>query len=291
MTTNEPMTPQEAPTEKESRRLHIAIPNYRGWIEAPHYQSMVTLAHAIGVVNRSFYWVCPTHTIVATARQIAVNKVLEDPDAEMLMFIDDDMTFGPGDYFALEKQLEENEDIDCIGGLCFGNSIPTKPCVFGLVEGHEEYNRENIWWHVLTDYPRDQTFQTYLTGMAFMLISRKMLDAMRRDENGEIIQNYLHFHYDHPMVFNEDLAFCMKARDAGFKIWVDSRVKIGHISKDRPLIDEHIYDAHGRAIEYNKGLPHYEPVSPEETWKIRPVEPDNVRDIVGDKAFAGFQKR
>lgn len=273
----------------KSRNLHICVLNYRGWIENPHYHSMVVFGHALGLMNRAFNWISPSHTVLATARQIGVNQCLKDKDAELLLFIDDDMTFMPGDFFDLEKQLMENEDIDCIGGLCFANSIPTKPCLFGFVEGCKEYHEEQIWWHIMTDYPRDQTFQVYMTGMAFMLIKRKMLDEMRRDEDGEIIPNYMHFHYHHPLVFNEDLAFCMKARDKGFKVWVDSRVKIGHIWKDRPIISEHIYDSHGRAIEYSKGLPHYGPVSKDESWKIKPVEPEKVADVVGDQAFAGFQ--
>jgi len=277
------MSDDNGKTRVLKRDLHIAIPNYRGTVEQAHYMSMVTFGHALGLMNRSFNWVCPTHTIVATARQIAVNNLLRDPEGEWLLFIDDDMVFSPQDFFNIEKQLLERDDIDCIGGLCMANSLPTKPCVFGMVEGCEEYHQERIWWHIMTDYPRDQTFQVYLTGMAFMLIKKSMLDAMRRDEDGNVIPNYMHFHYDHPMIFNEDLAFCMRAKDAGFKVWVDSRVKIGHIAKDRVIISEEIYDTHNRAIEYNKGLPHYEPVSEDKTWMVRPVEMEKVADIVSDK--------
>ena len=44
------------------------------------------------------------------------------------------------------------------------------------------------------------------------------------------------------MFGTEDIGFCINAGEKGYDIWCDSRVKLGHISKDRPIISEETYE-------------------------------------------------
>lgn len=254
--------------------LHIGRPSYRGWTEAGAVESLMILTHALGLRRRSFNYIAPSGTIVSTARQMAVNQVLHDPEAEFLFFVDDDMTFTPADYFSLEQQMID-DDLDYISGLCFKNAIPTTPCVFGLVDGVEEYSKTACWWSFITDYPKDQLFECYLTGLAFSLISKRLLVKMCEQQKAihapDGSDQYSHFHMPHPLVQNEDLAFCMKARQAGARIMADSRVKIGHISKDRPIINEDIYEMHKGATEYSFEYGRFQQKSLDEPWKIVPV--------------------
>lgn len=258
--------------------LHIARPSYRGWTESAPTESLVLFAHALGLRHRSFNYISPTGTIVSVSRQMAVNQVLHDEEAEFLMFLDDDMTFLPADYFSLETQMID-EDLDFISGLCFKNSIPTSPCVFGFVKGCTEFSHSHCWWTFMTDYPEDQLFQAYMTGLAFTLIRKRLLVKMcERQEKEETVldgpnglKQYSHFHLPHPFVHNEDLAFCMKARMAGAKIMVDSRVKIGHVSKDRPIINEYIYKMHKNTPEYSFEYGRFMPDSAENSWQVVPV--------------------
>lgn len=255
--------------------LHIARPSYRGWTESAAVESLMIFTHALGLRHRSFNYISPTGTIVSISRQMAVNQVLHDEEAEFLLFVDDDMTFLPADYFALEQQMID-DDLDYISGLCFKNAIPTTPCVFGMVEGVEQYSKTACWWTFMTDYPEDQTFEAYMTGMAFSLIRKRLLVKMCENETiltgPEGQKQYSHFHMPHPLVHNEDLAFCMKAREVGARIMVDSRVKIGHISKDRPIIDERIYKMHQNAPEYSFDYGRFMPKSSEESWIVVPVQ-------------------
>lgn len=263
--------------------LHIGTPNYRGVVEQQHHKCMGLLLHALGQQRRGFNWVGPTGTIVGTARQECVNQLLSDPEGQYLFFIDDDMTFEVEDFFRLEKYIIEN-DLDYVTGLCFSNEIPTKPCIFGMVEGCTEMSDEHLWWNIMTDYPRDQLFEIYMSGLAFAVISKRMLNEMRKiDDRVVDFPKYSHFHMDHIYVQNEDLAFCIKARQAGFKLHCDSSVKIGHISKSRPIINEAIWDMHGDAIEYAKEIPRSVPVSPDKTWMVRHLNPEITQTLAEER--------
>ncbi len=228
-------------------RIHICVPNYRGVIEALHHESMIQLAHALGVRKRSFNFINPSHTIASLARQICVNTALADPQMSHVLFIDDDMVFGPEQFAALEKAFFE-QGLDFLGALAFSNSIPTKPCVFGLNPDYPEWG-DTQWWHLCTDYPKAEVVEVYATGFGMCMISRRMLDGMKEyRKHGQLFQ------FEHPLCPNEDIAFCLNAHKAGFKLYVDTGVSIGHISKDRAVIGEDVYEAQEDALEYTGNL-------------------------------------
>ena len=222
-------------------RVWVCIPNYHGLTKTPAKISQLSLFHLLGMQNRCPGFSEPTNTIVSVARQYCVNQALNDQDASHVVFIDADMTFGPEQYLALETEFINN-DLDFLSAMAFSNSIPTKPCVFGRNPEFEEWG-EKPWWHVITDYPRDQRFEVYASGMGMTLISKRMLEAMRGETEG-----YQHFVYPHAMAPNEDIAFCLNAKKCGYKLYVDSRVCIGHISKEEPIITEDTYIGQGTAL-------------------------------------------
>ncbi len=248
-------------------RLFICVPNHSGMVQQKHYMSMYPLMHKFGTMGRDINVVTEGHTIVHTARMSCVNQVLSCEECTHVLWVDDDMVFTPEHYLALEAELVMN-DLDFISALCFSNSTPTKPCVFGRVPGVEEFGPES-WWSVMSDYPgceREVTedgqikvikpwgehrrFRVYASGFAFCLMTKRMLDNMRRDKDGEIIEGYHHFVSPSMNVPNEDVAFCINAGIAGYKLYADSRVNVGHIQRDQHIITEETYRAHGDAIEY-----------------------------------------
>ena len=231
---------------KNHGKMHICMPNYRGTMESQAYESLMSLWHTMGVRRREFNFSNYQGTVVSQARQMCVDTALTDPDCEYIVFIDDDMVYTPEDFLRLEIEMFD-KDLDYVAALGFSNSIPTKPCVFGKYPGLHPQDESKTWWHIVTDYPKNQLFKCYATGMGMTFIRKRMLDKMRRKENGEVDPGYQHF--VHKTIPNEDVAFGVKAQEQGFELWCDSRVKIGHISKDRPIISEETYYALGDAIE------------------------------------------
>lgn len=238
---------------KRVEHLHVCVPNYRGLVETPFHTSILSLFHFFGTRRDHVQYVQPTHTVVATARQTCVEAALSSPRCSHVLFIDDDMVFGPEQYLALEREMLDN-DLDFLGALAFSNSVPTKPCVFGEHPVIPAWG-DKPWWYILTDYPLRQRFEVAATGFGMALISRRLLQALSNQFVFEMPEGFDGLDmFTFPGVRNEDVAFCLRARKAGFKLWVDSRVAIGHISKDRPVIDEATYRAQGLAPEYHLGI-------------------------------------
>lgn len=271
------MKPPKHPVE----RLCICVPNHSGTVQQKHYMSMYALMHQLGSIDRDINVVTEGHTIVHTARQSCVAQALASEECTHVLWIDDDMVFTREHYMALEVELVMN-DLDYLSGMCFSNSSPTRPCVFGRVPGIEEFGPE-AWWSGMTDYPgcqREATdekgrisvvqpwgehrrFRVYATGFAFVLMTKRMLDDMRRDEKGEIIEGYHHFICPSMNVPNEDVAFCINAGIKGYKLYADSRINIGHIQRDQHVITEETYNGHGDAPEYMGSMERFKYVDDE----------------------------
>lgn len=101
-------------------------------------------------------------------------------------------------------------DVDVVVPLCLKRSPPYDPVVYS----HQNELGEYVGY---TDLPSSGLVEVHAAGSAGMLIRRRVLDAL-----------------DDPVFeshggLNEDLSFCAKARDAGFRIWCDVDARLGHI--------------------------------------------------------------
>jgi len=136
-------------------------------------------------------------------------KRFVETDADYLLFVDTDMTWGTLGFNPLDNLISHDKDI--VGGLYFtrgktGTHPVYNPWVVGeLPTGIKEVNE---------------------VGTGFMLISKKCMEKildnhkfpfMPMEHNGDYL--------------SEDYAFCKRARDLGFKVFVDGKVRLGHIGK------------------------------------------------------------
>ena len=101
-------------------------------------------------------------------------------------------------------------------------------CQFATVrEWDEEFFKANGSFQFLT--PADIASQQGLinvayTGMGFMLIKRGVFEAIEYPWFKPIEKRIGHM-VDFTM---EDVAFCLRAREKGFKILIDPAVRVGH---------------------------------------------------------------
>jgi len=135
------------------------------------------------------------------------NKIFETARilGENLLFIDSDMVFTPEDVACMEKHLETN---DIVTGVCVTGFPDYPPAIFKIENGS----------YVLTK-PTDEVDGC---GGAFLGISTRVLNRMIEPftpiEDKKTGQFY-----------GEDISFCIRAREQGFKIICDPKLLIGHI--------------------------------------------------------------
>lgn len=144
---------------------------------------------------------------IASKRNHIVGRFLEDPDAEWLLFVDSDQT--PPRVAALQL-LSVGEGI--VSGLIFGRVPPHLPCC-----GHTDADGRASPLQKIS--PRTTPIvEVDWVGAGCILIRRRVLEALEEP----------YFEHTEPGA-GEDTYFCRKAREAGFNLYVDTRLDVGHI--------------------------------------------------------------
>ena len=141
-------------------------------------------------------------SLVYIARETAAKTFLEG-NYDALLFVDSDMVC-PIDM--LVRLIEADKDI--VSGLAFKRFPPYEPCIF------KKCDREGTeFW---LDYPKG-LIEIQGVGMACTLIKRKVFEAVPQP-----------WFFPEPNI-GEDLAFCIRAREAGYKIYCDTNLICGHV--------------------------------------------------------------
>ena len=168
--------------------------------------------------------------LISRSRSLMASAFLRS-DADVLLTIDSDIWFRPEDALGLcQKAL----DYDMIGACYVTRSAQPQPAML-LPPG------EQVLFMAATS-PVEVPFIS--TG--FMAVSRKPFEALRdtlphchQNWRGEGDQDrsfwpfYMPYTIPWPggdvnMYLSEDWAFCQRARDAGFKVWLDPSIRLGH---------------------------------------------------------------
>jgi len=184
------------------KQLLIAVP-HPGFIHHRFWMDTLFLAKPPGT---EFVEVVRTSAI-HDARNLVVRKALEG-NFKYLLFIDSDMRIPPGAIF---KLMSYGKPVTA--GYFFSRSGNHFPCAFTETKDRE---------YVSLFEPNSGLKEVDAVGMAFTLIETHVLKQLKDPwfEWGK---------------YGEDIGFCRKVRDLGYKIFVDTDLVIRHI----PMFDEH----------------------------------------------------
>jgi hypothetical protein len=150
---------------------------------------------------------CPigSRTLWQVGNDIAGNRngACAQADGDWVWFIDDDHTFAPDILLRLLAR-----DVDIVAPLCLRRVQPFHPVACDLDGRHLDVTR----------YAHGELVEVEHTGSSGMLIRRRVLEQVEAPwfELGNGV--------------SEDVAFCRKAREAGFLVHVDMGVPLGHIT-------------------------------------------------------------
>lgn len=144
-------------------------------------------------------------------------KIFHGKEYDYMMWIDSDMVFEPEDF---QRLLDADKNI--ISGVA---AIDSKGMTaVGFINNFNPTHYIN--GRMLDQHPvdKDGLIELDFCGFAFLLIKKGVFESMDypwfqaqiREVNGRIIFP------------SEDFSWCMKAKELGWKIYVDPKVKLGH---------------------------------------------------------------
>lgn len=167
--------------------------------------------------NKDVRMIYVCSSLVYDARNMLANTALHS-DADRVLWLDSDMVFEPDIVERLGADIDDEHQF--VAGLYFTRKAPLHPCVYSVVEDVST-DPEKVVPHTIAydDYPRDALFEIGGCGFGAVMMTAGLL---RR-----VCMAYPQPFY--PLLgFGEDFSFCLRARQLGFKLWCDSRVKVGH---------------------------------------------------------------
>ena len=164
----------------------------------------------------------PEDTFIASCSSMDVtanlNMALRDMfRGEWAWFIGDDHSFSDN---VLTKLLDREEDV--VVPMVAQKSPPFHVVAFTGSEDREHTDGRKYphYFHLdMTELPEDGLHEVHAAGSAGMLVRKHVLD----DIGDPWFEN------PHGTVINDDLEFCRKIRDAGYKIYLDTEVQMTHI--------------------------------------------------------------
>ena len=142
------------------------------------------------------------------------NKLMErarECDSSFLLMIDPDSVFTVEDVEKIAKHMTNG--LDVVAGMCKRGGDKS-PSVYKKIEECEQD------YEIQTDLV-DGLNEVGAVGGAFLAINKHVIEKMQDNPFGFIeVSGFRQ---------GEDISFCHKAREHGFKIWCDTTIRIGHI--------------------------------------------------------------
>lgn len=140
-------------------------------------------------------------------------EMATDRQADYLLWIDADMNLtNPDPVKALELLLDDvqTEGFDIVSGL-YTDKRWRKPCALSLhPEKGSFYEYDDL---------KNALVEVDAVGLGFCLVDARVFAEVE----------YPWFKCDSRVEPGEDIYFCEKAREKGFRVWVDGRVRLSHI--------------------------------------------------------------
>ena len=187
-------------------KLLLAIPTLEN-VPVEFLTSLIHLVEHLKDEGTDFSVRMESNTLVYFAREELVRYALVHKFTHVL-WLDSDMVFTPE---LVEDLMFSGKKI--VTGIAHSRRPPYSSCIFTeICPGVQKWKGE---------YPK-ATFEIAACGMACCLMSTEVLSAVH-DKFGMAFQP--------TPAYGEDVAFCWRASQLGYKIWAEPGVRVGHVGR------------------------------------------------------------
>jgi glycosyltransferase involved in cell wall biosynthesis len=211
------------------KKLMIGLPAYDYKVTVSMAVSLMKLSqmvlqHGIDIQVNS---ICGC-SVVSRARNVIAKQFLES-DCDHLMFIDADMTFDPESVIRLMAWNQER-------GIVAGAYVARKEAKTYIlsIDGGNGINGT----HGKITMDEDGLVRAYRVATGFMMIQKQVFTKLAEqhpewkhmDTNSpQMLYSFFDFLVTPEGMIGEDFLFCDRAREAGFEVWIDPTIKLGHM--------------------------------------------------------------
>ena len=155
--------------------------------------------------------ICSSSLVYDSRNTLAEKAVKRGFDR--VLWLDSDMVFEPDLMHRLIADMDEGRDMVC--GLDFTRKAPIKPCLSRKLITHDSGRTEAVDFD---SYPENAVFEVAGAGFGAMMTSVDVIRAAgAKGRPFSPIEGW-----------GEDYSFLLRAHEAGYKCWCDSRIKVGH---------------------------------------------------------------
>ena len=193
------------------RKILIAIP-CMDMVSARFAQSLATL-RKVDTCVVSFL----TGSLVYDARNKLAGYAIE-MEADYILWLDSDMVFAPDTLEKMIGTMEQHKEVDILSGLYFRRGQPFTPVAFDKLEINQENECE---YEDMQDVPEKLS---EIAGCGFGCV------LMRTDCLFDIASKYGGVWFTPLGNVGEDCSFCIRARNEGYKIFMDPSIELGHMA-------------------------------------------------------------
>lgn len=153
-------------------------------------------------------------SLIYTSRDQIAKRALSD-EADLVMWFDSDMVFNPDTLIRMLKLIDAGADI--VTGVYYRRTPPFSPTIFKTME--IDYEKQTAEWTEFDEIPAEP-FEVAACGFGCVLMRTEVFVAV-----------FAKFGYMFTPIGNvgEDIAFCWRARQVGYKVIADPSIKLGHV--------------------------------------------------------------
>ena len=199
--------------KEEIPRIMICVPTYRN-IDTDVVNALLNDVDFSGLKVQILF---TKHLSAAEARNKFIKVCQENKSRpDYIWFVDSDTL---PDKYSLKRLLSDNKDI--VSGLYFRRGWPYPPLI--MLENPKVEGRYNF----LAEYPQNSLVECDAIGLGNCLIKMEVFDKVEYPWFAQIGSN------------TEDVYFCKKAKEKGYKVFVDTGTKSKHIGEIQ--IDEETF--------------------------------------------------
>ena len=155
-------------------------------------------------------------SLIYDARNRLGQKAVEE-GFDRVLWLDSDMTFEPDIFLKLSKWLDEGYDF--VSGLYFKRRQPIEPVIYSAI-GTKQKDGEALPFSDWYDNYPEGIFEIAGCGFGCVMMNTNVIK--------EVAEKY-GLPFSPILGFGEDLSFCCRASQAGFKMYCDSNIKLGHL--------------------------------------------------------------